>query len=52
VPITYTVSGPATLSGYTLTLTGTGTVTVTATQPGTSTFAPATSVVESFTVTP
>jgi hypothetical protein len=52
LPIVYQVTGPATLSGYTLTFTGTGTVTVTATQAGNSTFAPATAVVRSFTVTP
>jgi hypothetical protein len=52
LPISYTVSGPATLSGYTLTLTGTGTVTVSATQGGNTTFNPATTVVRTFTVTP
>ena len=50
-PIVYSVSGPATISGSTLTLTGTGVVTVTATQAGNATFAP-TSVQQQFTVTP
>jgi hypothetical protein len=51
--VTYTVtSGPATISGSTLTLTGTGTVTVTASQPGSTTFAPAATVAQSFVVTP
>lgn len=48
LPVSYTVSGPATLSGSTLTLTGTGTVNVTASQSGNSTFAAATSVTRSF----
>jgi len=52
LPITYSVAGPATVSGSVVTLTGTGLVTVTASQPGNATFAPATSVVRSFTVTP
>jgi hypothetical protein len=50
LPITYQVSGPATLSGTTLTLTGPGTVTVTATQSGSPTFSPATSVAQTFIV--
>jgi len=50
--ITYTATGPATISGATLTITGAGTVTVTAAQAGNATTAPATSVVESFTVNP
>ena len=49
--ITYSVvSGPATLSGTTLTLTGAGTVTVRAIQNGNATYAPAISVDQSFTV--
>ncbi len=52
IPVAYTVNGPATIQGEVLTLTGTGLVTVTATQPGNTTFAPATPVVRSFTVTP
>jgi len=52
LPVTYTITGPATIAGGALVMTGTGTVTVTASQPGNSTFAPATSVVRTFTVTP
>ena len=49
LPVTYTVSGPATVSGGILTVTGTGTITVTASQPGnTTSFAGATSVTRSF----
>jgi parallel beta-helix repeat protein len=44
------VSGPAALSGNTLTLTGTGTVTIEATQSGNATFNAAEPVVQSFTV--
>jgi hypothetical protein len=40
LPVTYTVSGPAMLSGDTVTFTGTGTVIVTATQAGNGTYAP------------
>ena len=50
--VTYAVTGPATVSGSVVTFTGTGLVTVTASQSGNATFAPATSVVRSFTVTP
>jgi len=50
--VTYAVTGPATVSGSIVTLTGTGLVTVTASQSGNATFAPATSVVRSFMVTP
>ncbi len=51
LPVALAVSGPATLSGNTLTLTGAlGTVTLTATQAGSTTFAPATTVVQSFAV--
>jgi hypothetical protein len=52
LPITYAVSGPATISGSSLHLTGTGTVTVTASQIGNATFNPATPVSRTFTVTP
>jgi sugar lactone lactonase YvrE len=55
LPVTYTLSGPstvATVSGGVLTITGVGTITVTASQPGNTTYAPATSVSQSFTVTP
>jgi sugar lactone lactonase YvrE len=48
----YTISGPATLSGSTLTITGKGTVTVTASQAGNNTYAAATAVTESFVVNP
>ena len=42
LPITYTIlSGPATLSGGTLTVTGVGTIVVRASQPGNVLFAPA-----------
>ena len=50
LPITYTVTGAATVFGSTVMVTGAGTVTVTASQPGNSTFAPATPVARSFTV--
>jgi len=51
LPVTYTViSGPATLSGDTLTFTGTGTVVLQATQAGNSTYAPYTAT-ETITVT-
>lgn len=49
--VSYSISGPATLSGTTVTLTGsTGTVSITATQAGNATYAAALSVVETFTV--
>jgi hypothetical protein len=48
--VTYTVTGPASVSGSTLTITGAGTVIVTANQAGNSTYAAATSVPQSFTV--
>jgi subtilase family serine protease len=45
LPVSYTViSGPATVSGSTLTITGPGSVTVQATQAGNTTYAPATPV--------
>ena len=51
LPVTYTlVSGPATLSGSTLTLTGLGTVTVEADQAGNSTYQAAAPVTVSFAV--
>jgi hypothetical protein len=46
------VSGPATISGNTLTLTGTGTVVLAANQVGNSNYLPATQVTTSFTVAP
>jgi hypothetical protein len=48
--VNYSVTGPATLSGSTLTITGAGLVTVTATQPGNTNYAAATAVAQSFTV--
>jgi len=52
LPITITVvSGPATVSGNSLTLTGTGTVTIRATQAGDATYAAAPPVDRSFVVT-
>jgi len=52
LPVTFKVaSGPATASGGTITVTGPGTVVVTASQAGNATFAPASDVSQSFTVT-
>ena len=48
--VTYTVIGPATVSGSILSVTGAGVVTVTAQQGGNSTFASATPVSQSFQV--
>lgn len=50
--VSYTVTGPATLSGSILTITGAGTVTVVASQTGNDTYAAATPVTQSFTVAP
>jgi subtilase family serine protease len=50
--VSYAVTGPATLSGSTLTITGMGQVTVTASQVGSGTYAAATPVAQSFTVAP
>lgn len=50
LPITYTVSGPASLSGTVLTLTGAGTVTVMATQPGDGKYNAAAPVTQTITV--
>jgi hypothetical protein len=50
LPVTYTVTGPATVSGSTLTITGAGSVTVTASQEGNIDYPPATSVTQSFMV--
>lgn len=51
LPVTFTVSGPATLSDRTVTLTGAeGTVTVTASQPGDANYLAATAVPRSFAV--
>ena len=52
LPVTFTlVSGPATLTGSTLTITGSGTITVRATQGGDSTYAAATDVQKTISVT-
>jgi hypothetical protein len=50
--VTYTVTGPATISSSTLTVTGAGDVTVTANQAGSSSYSAATPVSQSFTVNP
>jgi hypothetical protein len=50
LPITYTVSGPATVSGSTLTITGAGIVSVTASQAGNAFHAAATPVTYTITV--
>jgi RHS repeat-associated protein len=50
LPVAYTVTGPATVSGSTLTITGAGLVTVTASQAGNNAYAAATSVSQSFTI--
>lgn len=52
LPVTYSVTGPATLNQNQLILTGAGKVTVTASQNGNATFSAATPVIRSFTVTP
>lgn len=49
LPVSYSVSGPATLAGNRVTPTGPGQVTVTATQPGNGNYAAATPVSQSFT---
>ena len=52
LPVTIAVtSGPATISGNTVTLTGAGTVTLTATQAGNANYSAAPPVTQSFTVT-
>ncbi|MGA7318045.1 MAG: Ig-like domain repeat protein [Silvibacterium sp.] len=50
--VSYSVTGPATVNGSTLTVTGVGTVTVTVSQPGNAGTASATPVTHSFLVTP
>lgn len=50
LPVSYSVTGPATLSGSTLTIIGAGTVTVTATQSGNSSYGAAKSVTLSIVV--
>ncbi|MBT9330157.1 beta strand repeat-containing protein [Paracidobacterium acidisoli] len=51
LPITYSVTGPASISGSTLVLTGAGTVVVTASQSGNGSYSPATPVAQTITVT-
>lgn len=50
LPVSYTVTGPAKLSGSTLAITGAGNITVTASQTGNASFAPALPVTQGFTV--
>ncbi|WP_433969096.1 beta strand repeat-containing protein [Tunturiibacter gelidiferens] len=50
LPLSFTVAGPATVSGSVLTITGAGQVTVTANQAGDTTYAAASPVSQSFTV--
>jgi hypothetical protein len=53
LPVSYKVTGPATLSGYNdsvLTITGAGKITVTASQAGNADYSPASPVQQSFTV--
>ncbi len=53
LPVSYSLtSGPATLSGNTLTFTGTGPVTIMASQAGNADYSAATSVSQTFTVIP
>ncbi len=52
LPVTYKVTGPATLSGSTLSIIGAGSVMVTASQAGNSSFTAATPVTRTFTVAP
>jgi hypothetical protein len=49
LPVTYTTTGPASVSNSVLSITGTGAVTVTAAQAGNSNFGAATSVTRNFT---
>jgi hypothetical protein len=52
LPVTFSVvSGPATLSGNTVTINGTGTITIQASQAGNGIYAPAPNVTQSFQVT-
>lgn len=51
LPVSYTVTGPASVSGAILKITGTGSVSVIASQAGDDTYKAATSVPQSFTVT-
>ena len=52
LPVSYSVSGPASISGTTLTITGTGTVLVTASQAGDGNYGPALSVTLTIVVYP
>jgi FtsP/CotA-like multicopper oxidase with cupredoxin domain len=52
LPVTYSVTGPATQSAGKLTFTGAGTVTVTASQAGNTTYSAATPVTQSIVVAP
>ena len=52
LPVTYTVTGPATIASGNLTISGIGTVKVTANAAGNSNFAAAPAVSQSFTVAP
>ena len=52
LPVSFTVSGTATLNGTLLTLTGAGTVIVTASQPGNTDYSAATPIQQSLTVNP
>ncbi len=52
LPVSYSVTGPASVAGSTLNITGAGTVTVTASQAGNSSYSAATPVSQSFTVSP
>jgi hypothetical protein len=49
-PVTFGISGPATISGNTVTITGAGSVTITASQAGAGDFSAATPVPRTFTV--
>ena len=52
LPVSYAVTGPATVTGNTLTITGAGNITVQATQAGNGNYSAATPMKQSFTVNP
>src|SRR6185312_7123262 len=52
LPVSYTLSGPASISGTTLTITGAGTVSVTASQAGNANYNAATPVTQTIIVSP
>src|SRR5205085_9795893 len=52
LPLTFKVTGPALVSGNTLTITGSGVVSVEAIQPGNENYRAAASAAQSFTVFP